>query len=891
MESNAALLRVASLSVEEISRGDFGADRLRESFIRQAIGLAAGHDLLNGSSQRIEEAIARYVTRMGGRATPFGLLAGTAFVNTGTTRRLELSDRCSHQAFIRIDMAVLELLVAAYCPSASTTLLRPGEEPLALALSALRQAGATPQAEALHELASSVCGPRPVAQISMARLEAAWHAAAATLPELAGIHEKKRFHVDLDLLLAADQVEERLAENLDLTLRRLQLLFHSSDPLQEFREEFRSRFEDGEVPLDEVLNFKQGLMEKSVTITSPLADRAGVERRRKPTSELTVPDISIAAYDHWRSTGRPYDLADQPVAQHGVARSVQAALIGSQAEGHDAVLVSGQERSPLASLARFALSRPDREAVLRGWLASREYGPENPIVAELVHTSKGRVGNILLRPRLHRWSMGLGRQSGATLQPEHLLVSLAGDQFVLRHAPTGRPVLLELNSAHSVDFPGNDPRYRLLANMSGVAGIGWRWGGLTRMSHLPRVTCGRIIVQPERWRLGTDEVNRVLGSSSPAHALQTLLPGLEDRRWVGCGTKDRLIPVDLHSSRAVSALIGRAARTGAVDLTELPHVEHPAVASAQGHHVAEVCFPLSTMGKRASISPQGHAPRVSGASWVYFSYFCSVLTADEVILQARECTDRLREDGRASAWFFIRYGKGGNHVRVRLRPSGDGHRADVVAELDALGRRLMSSGLVTRVTTDQYIPEVARFGGSQGLASAEELFTVDSDRVCDFLAQRPTEEQRLFRGIADLLQWSETFFSEYAETERLIGILRRRGDPSKAGRQLGSRYGEFFREQRKNLDDYLANSKTCVHTHAALREVRDTPPPPWIAETSDHGGKEEAFRAIMHLHFNRLFTVDIQRLERLAYDLGVRKILERHARVKQQEESYRTRTD
>lgn len=346
MESNAALLRVASLSVEEISRGDFGADRLRESFIRQAIGLAAGHDLLNGSSQRIEEAIARYVTRMGGRATPFGLLAGTAFVNTGTTRRLELSDRCSHQAFIRIDMAVLELLVAAYCPSASTTLLRPGEEPLALALSALRQAGATPQAEALHELASSVCGPRPVAQISMARLEAAWHAAAATLPELAGIHEKKRFHVDLDLLLAADQVEERLAENLDLTLRRLQLLFHSSDPLQEFREEFRSRFEDGEVPLDEVLNFKQGLMEKSVTITSPLADRAGVERRRKPTSELTVPDISIAAYDHWRSTGRPYDLADQPVAQHGVARSVQAALIGSQAEGHDAVLVSGQERSP-----------------------------------------------------------------------------------------------------------------------------------------------------------------------------------------------------------------------------------------------------------------------------------------------------------------------------------------------------------------------------------------------------------------------------------------------------------------------------------------------------------------------------------------------------------------
>ncbi|MEU5593194.1 thiopeptide-type bacteriocin biosynthesis protein [Streptomyces sp. NPDC020298] len=880
MQSNAALLRVASLSVEEISRGDSEADRLRETFVRQAIGLAAGHDILNGSSQRIEEAIARYVSRMGGRATPFGLLAGTAFVDTGATRRLELADRRSHQAFIRIDIAALELLVAAYCPSVPTTLLRPGEEPLALTLSALRQAGATPQADALHALASSVCGPRPVAQISTDQLNMAWHAAAATLPELAGIHEKKRFHVDLDLMLTATQIEGGLAEELDLALRRLQLLFRSSDPLKDFREEFRCRFEDGAVPLCEVLDFKHGLMEKSVAVTSQLADRAGVERRRTSTSESTVPDISIAAYDHWRSTGRPYDLTDQPVAPHGVARSVQAALIGPQAEAHDAVLISGQERSPLASLARFALSRPDREAALHDWLASRDYGPEDPIVAELVHTSRGRVGNILLRPRLHRWSMGSGQQSDATLHPEHLLVSLAGDQFVLRHAPTGRPVLLELNSAHSVDHPGNDPRYRLLANMSGVAGIGWRWGGLTRMSHLPRVTCGRIIVQPERWRLGPDEVNRVLEASSPATALQALLPGLEDRRWVGCGTKDRLIPVDLHSSRAVSALIGRAARTGAIDLTELPHVESPAVSSAQGHHVAEVCFPLSTTGIRASSSPQGHAPRVSGASWVYFTYYCSVLTADEVVLQARECADRLREDGRASAWFFVRYGKGGNHVRVRLRPSGDGNRADVVAELDALGLRLISSALATRATTDQYVPEVARFGGPQGLARAEELFTVDSDCVCDFLAQRPTEEKRLFRGIADILQWSETFFPEYHE-KRLIEILRRRGNPSTSGRQLGSRYGEFFREQRKNLDDYLSTGKAGVRTHTALRGVRDTPPPPGIAEISGRDGKEEVFRAIMHLHFNRLFAVDIQRLERLAYDFAVRKILERHARAMQ----------
>jgi hypothetical protein len=178
----------------------------------------------------------------------------------------------------------------------------------------------------------------------------------------------------------------------------------------------------------------------------------------------------------------------------------------------------------------------------------------------VVHTPGGRVGNILLRPRLHERSISLRGNRADTLDPANLLVSLAGDRFVLREVATRRPVLLELNSAHRFDLPGTDPAYRLLAHFGGTGKVGWNWGGLSSVAHLPRITCGRVIVRPERWRLSADSLATVTKSRNPGRELRGRLEGLADRRWVGFGGADRLLPVDLESAEAVRSLVRRARR-------------------------------------------------------------------------------------------------------------------------------------------------------------------------------------------------------------------------------------------------------------------------------------------------------------------------------------------
>ncbi|WP_406512055.1 lantibiotic dehydratase [Streptomyces sp. NBC_00161] len=874
MKSTVALLRAASLSVDEISGPAFGADRLADEFIEQAIGLAAGTALTTGSGRNVSAAVERYATRMASRATPFGLLAGTAFVHTAESRSLSLADRAAHQVFVRIDMAALEAVVTSATGWRSPRLLEPGHEPHELALRVLRSRGASEAADSLERLVSAVCGLRPTGQASTGHLNAAWEACG--IPGMAEIPEKARFHIDLDLTTTQGNVEGELVESLDRTLRSLQILFPEQDPLADFRTAFQRRYEGGEVPLGEVLDFRSGLMETTFSAGSALASRAGVVGPRTSTGERRVPEAALRAYDHWRETGRPYDMAAHAAAERGVARSVQAALLDNHENAFDAVLLSGQERAPLASLARFAVSRPEREQALHRWLAAAGQDDDDPIIAELVHTPGGRIGNVLHRPAVHARTLALKGAEGGTLDLGSLRLSLGESGFALREGASGRRVVLELNSTHSVDFRGNDPRFRLLAHLSGVRSVGWRWGGLSALSHLPRVTCGRVIVRPERWTVGTEGARRLLAAGDPRPVLRDLLPGLGDRQWVGCGTGDRVLAVNLDSPRAVKAVVEKAAGRGRLEFSEVPQVESPAVSSPRGRHVAEVSIPLngprpaSTHGRMVSTAP------VPGDEWVYWKYYCSSFTADSVIVRARSRVDGLRSRGQASSWFFVRYGEGGHHVRIRVRPVRREDRAAVFMELEGLGRELQDQGLVSRACTDRYVPETARYGGLQGIALAEELFGIDSDLVSDLLAASPSEELRLFHAASALLDWVRGFYGDSPSEEQLVDVLRRRVSPREKGGRLGSRYGAYFRDVRKSLDVFLAEHTASREILAVLRRLRQTTPD---GAPLPEAAAEGVFRSVVHMHMNRLFALDVQRLERLAYDVTVRKLLEHHARA------------
>lgn len=965
-----ALVRAALLSVDEAARMVAAGD-CDDPVARAAVELAAGPRVADGDSERARTARVRYLARMGGRATPFGLFAGTAVAAVGEQRVLEVGPRAEHHALVRVDVEALRLLVQESFdeqplerrplrtnptlrvdgsvlrfarsgdatadvvamrakpailtvlarleeggsatgaelvdalvehtpqvdPAALTAfaqklvdagllvpavdLVEPGVEPVDHALALLDRMGDAERAAALRELVAAGCGTRPLDAALPGRLGSAWAAltgSGAAASAWTDVEAAHRYHLELQLGMRTATVDRATIDDIEATLLRLRALASGRHELDDVRDAFVARYEDAEVPLLEALDLECGVVVHHQRGTSVLAGTAGV-RFADGDDPPRVDPRRLEILDRWLRAGAPadgVDIADLPMAEQSPVRSAQAVLLDDHNGRYRSMLVGGGGRAPFALVARFVLGRDDLTARMRDWV--HDEPGEQPIRAELVYNPGGRIANVLIRPRVYDDTIALTGAAGGTLALDRLLLRVQGDRFVLRDAHSGRPVQVELSSAHNVDMAGMDPLYSFLGHLAAPGGAAWSWGALDRMSHLPRITCGSVIVAPERWRIEHEVLRAALADPDPAGRLRELLPGVGDRRWVGTGVHDHILPIDLTTTASVTAAFGRIGnRSGTVDVVEMPQLESPAVAGPTGRHVAEIIVPVRARQPVAvgAVSARFDGDRADG--WVYFRFHTGFAAADAVVARVAELAGRLRAVGTATGWFFLRYGADGHHVRVRVRPAprpdntGPGNTDAVVAALGRLGRELRTEGLTSRVVMDGYVPEVARYGGAAGLALAEELFVADSDDVARVIAAGADESTRLYRTVGDMVAWCDALFPDPADAQEFL----RKGSAGQGLEFLadGNRHGQFHREHRAALERHLAGASPDPVVLERLSALAVS-----VRERLDKRRCDSVLGSALHLHCNRMFAFDANRLEFLAYELARRTLRGRAAR-------------
>ncbi|WP_405834000.1 thiopeptide-type bacteriocin biosynthesis protein [Streptomyces sp. NBC_00105] len=115
--------------------------------------------------------------------------------------------------------------------------------------------------------------------------------------------------------------------------------------------------------------------------------------------------------------------------------------------------------------------------------------------------------------------------------------------------------------------------------------------------------------------------------------------------------------------------------------------------------------------------------------------------------------DGLVAAGEAADWFFIRYGEGGPHVRIRVRAAEPATAADLpelapkLRELpDLLAREALQTPAVPgpwpsrhgEIRAVPYVPETRRYGGPQALPVAEAVFGASTRTALDVLRALPT---------------------------------------------------------------------------------------------------------------------------------------------------------
>ncbi|MER5727213.1 thiopeptide-type bacteriocin biosynthesis protein [Streptomyces sp. NPDC002138] len=135
------------------------------------------------------------------------------------------------------------------------------------------------------------------------------------------------------------------------------------------------------------------------------------------------------------------------------------------------------------------------------------------------------------------------------------------------------------------------------------------------------------------------------------------------------------------------------------------------------------------------------APTTHRGTWHGYHLFLHSTAADTDAFLLREAApylDGLVAAGEATAWFFIRYGEDGPHLRIRVR---DLSPAGAAALPDRLARAAKGAPAVAgpwpsahaEVRTVPYTPETERYGGVSALPIAEEVFAASGRVVLDAL--------------------------------------------------------------------------------------------------------------------------------------------------------------
>lgn len=437
---------------------------------------------------------------------------------------------------------------------------------------------------------------------------------------------------------------------------------------------------------------------------------------------------------------------------------------------------------------------------VRQHIADEERCRPDAVFAEVLHLPEGHHAVVASRPPVRGYEIPLLAVSSLPAEQQipldDLLVSVVHDRVLLFSRRLRREVIPCLTTAHNIGHVRNAALYRFFGALTvqgRACSLSWDWGRLAAAAYLPRVTAGRIVLSPQRWRVSAEELEAMSGDDERmiAWCRQRSLP-----RFVRVA---RELVVDLSTAigRATLSDVGR----GGALLTELLPEPENLWLGGDRPFVHEILVPyLSTADP---VQPRltrpceqiGKRVFVPGSEWLFAKLYTGYSSVDRILLgPISDLAGQLREDRIIDRWFFLRYSDPDFHLRVRFHGDADALAAVVLPRLRAAVQAHLDAGVISRFELAAYDREVERYGGWDNIELAEAIFHVDSEMVVEALSSIGSDYgERWHAALAGADRLLDDFGCAIESKRRIVQDLRmgqaRFFDKEKQfTRQLGTRF-------------------------------------------------------------------------------------------------------
>lgn len=848
----------------------------------------------------VTEALERVVSSALGPCT-LGELAGIFDAD-------EDNDQDAALAFVD-ELAGAQILLPELRPIVS------GEHPVKELVSQLRHAGCERQATALEQAqgfidALDCAGPG----VQSEGYEKIAEHLRTSFPDVKAAIERL-FQVDLQLKAKVHLDEGATIKTAKEALEVLLALDDGENyenPLASFIEAFRDRYEDQEIPLLEALDEEHGIGVRGRvggTIKSEIL--AGIKLNNSPTRELFHGSPVRRLKLQWLLESAEHGYAPvhlsllkirnglDPVGadEKGEAARLTGVLLQFTQEG----VYFSHANSGVELLGRF--SGMD-EALLRGIKrleAKCSRAVPGYTRAEIVHHPGGRIGNVLLRPRLHnRELVYLGRTDAPSedcVTAADLLISVREGRVLLRRKDSEEFIYPILSNAHNTSNTvlGVYQFLNLIRFQDATSrSPSWHWGSeLEQVARLPRVMVGDVILSLATWNIKIDKVGEI-AKQPPACQMQWAakfrknagLPAV-----VVLADHDNLLLVDFRNPLSVSSFLAAVGARTRVQLVEwIPPT---------GEHANEIYVPLfpdRASETRAKVEAASAVRRVfterrvfePGSEWLYLKFYAAPSIQERIVAERIDRLSRiLLEAGHIDKWFFIRYqDKGGPHLRVRFHLLGESEVGPVLAHTRGSVVDLLESGSIHAMTLDSYRRELGRYAPELGLMdAAETIFCVDSELVTRLIMSSRKEDR--WKVAVRSLVWYLTRFD--LEAEGQLEFVRRARNEYLSEYKLESPlqlkpFGDFFRKH-KSAGYGPSGLDNSTELERILKEAESKMAPAVESYVRcDRAVANDVLHSFIHMHLNRLFYSDQRAHEMAVYAYLARAMESDAARTAQKDD-------
>lgn len=345
---------------------------------------------------------------------------------------------------------------------------------------------------------------------------------------------KYLFQTDMVKPTETCQIDNKIREDIVTALTILNKLTpkNTITNLSKFREAFKERYEDEEIPLLRALDNENGIgyLQNQNGDIAPLVDGLFL-----PLSKTTSHDVkwnSIYALLHEKyikaisNQSRIVDLNDADLDGFEANWNDLPATISSMIQLFDydpvqckpILYVKSFSGSSGANLiGRFCHADKNTHDFVKDIITKDEEDSPNFIYAEIVHLPESRTGNILMRPIFRSYEIPYLTKStlpeANQIKADDLYISVRGDQIFLRSKRLGKFVIPRLTTAHNFSFNAL-PVYHFLCDMQTQnlrSGLMFNWGPLENNHRfLPRVMYKNIILSRAKWNIQNKDIAHVL---------------------------------------------------------------------------------------------------------------------------------------------------------------------------------------------------------------------------------------------------------------------------------------------------------------------------------------------------------------------------------------------